>query len=160
MNNKIRDIVRLSVIATMYVILTVINPFSYNMIQIRISEVLIFLCFFKKDYCIALIIGCFISNLFSEFMLYDIIFGTLATALACICIMYSKNIYLSMIYPIIFNSIIIGLELFIFFNTPLFINMVYVAIGESIVILLGVIIFNKLRSNKSFMELIQANQNV
>ena len=65
MNNKIKDIVRLAIVAAMYVLFTVVNPFSYNAIQFRISEILMLLCFFRKDYTIALIIGCFISNFFS-----------------------------------------------------------------------------------------------
>ena len=81
MNSKIRDLVRLSIVAALYVLFTVVNPFSYNAIQFRISEILVLLCFFRKDYSIALIIGCFISNFFSGFVLYDIIFGTIATVL-------------------------------------------------------------------------------
>ena len=118
------------------------------------------LCFFRKDYSIGLILGCFISNLFSDIMIYDIIFGTLATVLACICMMFSKNIYVSIIYPIIFNSIIVGFELYLAFNTPFIMNALYVFIGEAVVMIIGVIIFNKLRKNSHFLELIDANQNI
>lgn len=160
MNSKLRDIVRLSIIASMYVVLTVINPFSYDAIQFRISEILIFLCFFRKDYSIALILGCFISNLFSAFMLYDIIFGTIATVLACICVMNSKNIFIAIIYPIIFNSLLVGLELSLVFNTSFLLNALFVCIGETVVIIIGLIIFYRLSHRKSFMELIKANQNL
>lgn len=157
-NNK--NIVRISIIASMYIVFTIINPFSYNAIQFRISEILMMLCFFRKDYSIGLILGCFISNLFSDIMIYDIIFGTLATVLACICMMFSKNIYVSIIYPIIFNSIIVGFELYLAFNTPFIMNALYVFIGEAVVMIIGVIIFNRLRKNNHFLELIDANQNI
>ena len=160
MKTNIKNIVRISIIASMYIVFTIINPFSYNAIQFRISEILMILCFFRKDYSIGLIIGCFISNLFSEIMIYDIIFGTLATILACICMMFSKNIYVSVIYPIIFNSLIIGFELYLAFNTPFIINAIYVFIGEAVVMIIGLIIFNKLRKNNHFLELIDANQNI
>ena len=160
MNNKIKDIVRLSIIAALYVVLTVLNPFSYNAIQFRISEILVLLCFFRKDYSIALIIGCFISNFFSSFMLYDIVFGTFATILACICVMCSKNIYLSIIYPILFNSIIVGFELSLVTDISFALNALYVGIGEAVVMIVGVIIFSKLRNNNSFLEMIKANQNL
>lgn len=160
MNNKVKDIVRLSIIAALYVVITVINPFSYNAIQFRISEILVLLCFFKKDYSIALIIGCFISNFFSSFMLYDIIFGTIATILACICVMFSKNIYLSIIYPILFNSIIVGYELYLVTDVSFALNALYVGIGETVVMIVGVIIFSRLRLNNSFLEMIKANQNL
>ena len=160
MKTYIKNIVRISIIASMYIVFTIINPFSYNAIQFRISEILMMLCFFRKDYSIGLILGCFISNLFSDIMIYDIIFGTLATVLACICMMFSKNIYVSIIYPIIFNSIIVGFELYLAFNTPFIMNALYVFIGEAVVMIIGVIIFNKLRKNSHFLELIDANQNI
>ena len=160
MNNKIKDIVRLAIVAAMYVLFTVVNPFSYNAIQFRISEILMLLCFFRKDYSIGLILGCFISNLFSEIMLYDIIFGTLATVLACICMMFSKNIYVSVIYPIIFNAIIVGFELYLAFQSPFLLNALYVFIGEATVMIIGVLVFSKLRKNSHFIQLINANQNV
>ena len=160
MNSKIKDIVRISIIASMYIVFTIINPFSYNAIQFRISEILMILCFFRKDYSIGLILGCFISNLFSEIMLYDIIFGTLATVLACICMMFSKNIYVSVIYPIIFNAIIVGFELYLAFQSPFLLNALYVFIGEATVMIIGVLVFSKLRKNSHFIQLINANQNV
>lgn len=160
MNNKIKDIVRLSFVAALYVVMTILWPLSYDAIQFRISEILIFLCFFRKDYSIALILGCFISNLFSDIMLFDIVFGTIATALTCVCVMFSKNIYVTIIYPILFNSVLVGMELFLAFNTPLLVNMAYVAIGEAVVILIGLLIFIKLRKNNHFMDIIGANQNL
>ena len=160
MKTNIKDIARISIIASMYIVFTIINPFSYNAIQFRISEILMILCFFRKDYSIGLILGCLISNLFSEIMLYDIIFGTLATILACICMMFSKNIYISILYPIIFNSLLVGFELYLAFNTPFIMNAIYVFIGETVVMLIGLVIFNKLRKNKHFLELIDANQNI
>ena len=69
-------------------------------------------------------------------------------------------IYISIIYPVLFNSIIVGFELWLAFNTPFLLNALYVFIGEMVVMLIGVIIFNKLRKNKHFIELIDANQNI
>ena len=154
MNSKIKDICRLSLIASMYVILTVVNPFSYDAIQFRISEILMLLCFYRKDYSIALIIGCFISNLFSPLMFYDILFGTLATAISCVFMMYSKNIFIAILYPIIFNSILVGLELYIALDVSFIINAFYVFIGEAVVMIVGSIIFSKLQKSQKFMELI------
>lgn len=160
MNNKIKDLVRLSLIATLYIVLTVLNPFSYDAIQFRISEILLFLCFFRKDYSIALILGCFIANLFSPMMLYDMFFGTLATALTCICIIFSKNMIITIIYPVLFNSILVGFELSLVNNISFILNACYVAIGELVVILIGFIIFKRLRKSSFFLELIKANQNI
>ena len=160
MNNKIKDIVRLSIISALYVVLTVMNPFSYNMIQFRISEILMLLCFFRKDYSFALIVGCFISNLFSEIMLYDIIFGTFATVISCIVINNTKNIYIAGIAPVVFNGLIVGAELSIAFQTPYFLNVFWVSLGEFVVMIIGVLAFLKLKNNTVFMELIKANRNI
>lgn len=159
MNTKIKQITRLSIVCAMYIVLTILNPFSYDTVQFRISEILIFLCFFRKDYAISLILGCFISNLFSPLMIYDIIFGTLATALACICIMFSKKLIIGAIYPIVFNGILVSLELSIAFQTTFWFNAFWVVLGESIVIIIGLLIFIRLKNNKMFLELIDANQN-
>lgn len=160
MNSKIKDIVRLSIISALYVVLTVMNPFSYNMIQFRISEILMLLCFFRKDYSYALIVGCFISNLFSEIMLYDIIFGTFATVISCIVINNTKNIYIAGIAPVVFNGLIVGAELSIAFQTPYFLNVFWVSLGELVVMIIGVLAFLKLKNNTVFMELIKANRNL
>lgn len=160
MNSKIKDLVRLSLITSLYVILTLLNPFSFEAIQFRISEILIFLCFFKKDYSIALILGCFIANIFSPMLLYDTIFGTIATALACLCVMFLKNIIIVLISPVLFNSIFVGLELYLVYNTSFLLNALYVGIGELVVMIIGLIIFLKLRKNSFFLELIKANQNL
>ena len=93
-------------------------------------------------------------------MLYDIIFGTIATILACICVMCSKNIYLSIIYPILFNSIIVGYELSLVTDVSFTLNALYVGIGEAVVMIVGVIIFSRLRKSNSFLEVIKANQNL
>ena len=51
----------------------------------------------------------------------DAVFGTLATFLASLCTYYARNIkfknipFLSMFFPVIFNAVIIGLEINIFF---------------------------------------------
>ena len=39
MNNKIKEIARISIIASLYVLLTIFNPFSYDSVQFRISEI-------------------------------------------------------------------------------------------------------------------------
>ena len=58
MNKKILFIVSQAIIASLYVVLTVIvGPLSYMAIQLRFSEILILLCFYKKDYIAGLSIG-------------------------------------------------------------------------------------------------------
>lgn len=51
MNSKIKQIARLSIVCAMYVVLTIVNPFSYDTVQFRISEILMFLVFFQERLC-------------------------------------------------------------------------------------------------------------
>lgn len=153
MNTKIKEIARISIIASLYVLLTILNPFSYDTVQFRISEILMFLCCFKKEYILGLTIGCFISNFFSSMMLYDIIFGPLATLISAILMYKTKNIFISWIYPVIFNAIIVGLELTLVFNSPYLINLFWVGFGELVVMIIGLIIFLFIRKKDYFKEL-------
>ena len=88
----------------------------------------------------ALTLGCFIANLFSPFGLYDIIFGTLATAAAVFPMFYVKNIWLAALLPVVSNGIIVGFELFLC-GEPLWFSMGSVALGELCVIAAGTLLF-------------------
>lgn len=158
---RIETIVYNSVIATLYVVLTYATlPISYGQIQFRISEFLILLCFFRKDYIGGLVIGCAISNLLSTIGLFDVLFGTLATLLACIFIMFSKHLLLAIIFPVLTNSFIVGFELFWLLKEPFWLSVLFVAIGELTVMIISYIVLLFLRKNKKFYSLIRANQNI
>ncbi|MCX4355530.1 MAG: QueT transporter family protein [Oscillospiraceae bacterium] len=148
---NVKNMTRLALVAAMYAVLTiVIAPLAFGEIQFRFSEVLVLLCFYRKDYAPALIVGCFIANLFSPMGLMDIIFGTLATAAAVIPMYYMKNIYLAALLPIVSNGIIVGTELTIAFGTPIWLNMLSVAFGELVVVgIIGIIVFKLLFETNS-----------
>lgn len=98
--------------------------------------------------------GCLIANIFSGMPL-DMIFGTLATLIAVICVYKSKNLIVASVFPVIVNAVIVGAELKLAYGLPLFLTMAQVAIGEiACVMILGVIIFKALEKNKHFMKLI------
>ena len=153
--DKILWMARLAIVAALYVVLTLISyPFSYGMIQFRISEVLMLLCCYDKRYTYSMVIGCVISNLFS-FNLIDCIFGTLATLLACICMVLIKKKFISSFMPAIFNGVIIGLELYCIIKAPLVLSMVSVAIGELVVVVLfGNLLFYYIEKDNRLMETI------
>ena len=102
---NIKNITLLSLIAALYVVLSlVLAPISFGIVQFRIAEVLVLLCFFKKEFCISLVVGCFITNLFSPFGL-DILFGTLHTLISVIFILYIHFIKKEKINQTIFNKL-------------------------------------------------------
>ena len=149
-----------ALIAATYVVLTVlISPLSYGAIQFRISEILVLFCFFNKRYGIGLTLGCLIANIFSPTASLDVIFGTIATALACLCIMFSKHLIIAIMFPVIFNAFIIGWEL-TFFNEPYWLSVLTVGLGELAVMIVGYIFFTFIRQSRGFLKAIKANQNL
>lgn len=163
MNNEslLRKVVRISIVAALYVALTLALAFmSYGGIQFRVAEILVLLCFFRKDYAISMIIGCAIANAFSTLGIIDVGMGTLATTIAVVGVMFSKKLPIAGIFPVIANAIIVAIELKIVFEEPFWFSVLTVGVGEFTVIVIGVIIFMSLRKNKGFLGLIKANQNL
>ncbi len=151
-----RRLVKLAAVAALYVALTYALGFmSYGSIQFRVAEMLMLLCFYKKDYGISLTLGCFIANIFSPMMIMDMIFGTLATLIAVLLIYISPNLYVASLAPVLSNAIIVGIELTVAFHSPFWLNASEVAAGEFVCVsVLGVIVFKLLEKNGAFMKLI------
>lgn len=149
---------KLAAVAAIYVALTYALGFmSYGNIQFRVAEALMLLCFYRKDYGIALTVGCFIANIFSPMMLMDMAFGTLATVLAVLLIFISPNLYVASLAPVLTNAVVVGLELTVAFKTPFWLNAVEVGFGELVCVsVVGVIVFKLLEKNPAAMKLITA----
>ena len=154
---NVNNMVRIAMVATLYVVLTLsFAPISYAGFQFRISEILVLLCFYDPMYCIALILGCFISNLFAPgVMIFDLIFGTLHTAVSVYCISKcKKNLAFASLFPTIF-SFIVGIGISLAYSLPYFLSTAQVMLGEIVVVLgLGYPLFKTLEKNKGFMKAI------
>lgn len=158
---KIKDITQIAIIAALYVALTVapgLSAFAYGSIQFRVSEILMLLPFYNPKYSWSLILGCFISNIFSGSLgIYDMIFGTSATAIACYLITKVPNrdnmLWLVPIICAVVNGIIVGAELYFVLKIPFWINAFSVAIGELAVVIIGTIVFYILMKNRNFSRL-------
>ncbi|WP_018591054.1 QueT transporter family protein [Terrisporobacter glycolicus] len=157
MTNKNRKIAIVGLIAALYAVITLALGFiSYGQIQFRISEILMFLPLFGKEYIIALTLGCFLANVVGPFGVPDIIFGTLATLLSSILVYYTpkliKNnkytLFIASLWPTIINALIIGWELYKFFGVPFVLGFLQVGFGEFVVItIVGLPVF-KMVNNK------------
>lgn len=121
-------LVQAAVIAALYATLTYAQSFllpgSVTMaVQFRVSEVLTMLALFTPAAIPGLTVGCVLANITSLSALgpYDMIFGSLASLLAALAIYALRNVriksipVLSLLMPAVFNGIIIGLEIEIFF---------------------------------------------
>lgn len=114
---------RSGVIAALYVALTVsFGSLSFfGGLQVRPSEGLCLLPLFYPEAVLALTAGCFISNLFSPFAVFDVTMGVAATLLAAICTrLIGKGIpakkktlplkiALGGFFPVLFNAAIVPL---------------------------------------------------
>lgn len=135
-----------AVIAAIYAVLTYLSGFlglAYGAIQFRLSEVLCVLPILNSWSVSGLAVGCVIGNLASPFGVYDVLFGTLATVIAGIVSFKLKNVkikdipFLSLLSPVLFNALLVGLEVAFLVDTHLFlITFAEVFIGESAVIFL------------------------
>ena len=161
----VKLLTRNAVVAAVYFLLTLISfPISYGLIQVRIAELLVLLCFFNRDYAVGITIGCLLANAFGpgNMGVFDIIFGTLATFLSCIGVSFCKHLLISTFIPVVLNSFTIAaVLLFAGGESHTYFAMVGIlALGEIIAVtILGYLIFISLKKNEKFMSLIDAKKN-
>ncbi len=135
---KSKKLTLAATIAALYVILTGIAKLvglDSGVIQIRFSEALCILPCFTQAAVPGLFIGCLLSNILSGGIVWDVIFGSLATLLGAIgtrC--FRKNRFLATLPPILANTIIIPFVLSYAYGIPGSIPyfMLTVGIGEII----------------------------
>ena len=157
----VRTIASNSMIAALYVVVTLITyPISFLSIQFRFAEILVLLCFFRKDFAFGIVAGTAIVNLASPIGVVDVIFGTLATLIAVLGIMFCKWLAIACLLPVVSNAFIVGFELWKFMGEPFWVSVGFVALGEFVVMVVAYIVYTLLKKRKSFFELIRAKQNV
>lgn len=160
-NLSVRRLVRCAVIAAVYVVVClVLAPFSYGAVQVRVAEALCLLPVFGAEYIVGVTLGCFLANLLGS-TIVDVVFGTLATLLACLVTYKLRDIRVkglaipASLPPVVFNMIIVGaFEITFFFSdgapTAMLavFNAVTVGIGELIsCTILGVALVKLIESN-------------
>ena len=160
-NPSIRKLVRCGVVAAIYVVLCMaLQPLSYGAVQVRVAEALCLLPVFGAEYIVGVTLGCFLANLLGSTVV-DVVFGTLATLLACLVTYKLRDIRVkglaipASLPPVVFNMIIVGaFEITFFFSdgapTAMLavFNAVTVGIGELIsCTILGVALVKLIESN-------------
>ena len=166
----VQGLVRCAAIAAVYVVLClVLAPFSYGAVQVRVAEALCLLPVFGAEYIVGVTLGCFLANLFGSTIL-DVIFGTLATLLACLVTYRLRNVRIkglaipASLPPVLFNAVIVGIEITVFFtdftamSAPVWLlcltNGISVGIGEIIsCTVLGVALVRLIESNAALRRI-------
>lgn len=159
MKNKPLYVAQAGVIAAMYVVLTLIsNAFGLanGAIQVRISEALCILPCFMPAAIPGLFVGCIISNILTGAIVWDIVFGSIATLIGAIGTrMLREKRFLAVLPPIVSNTIIVPFILVYAYNIqgslPLF--MLTVGIGEIISVgVFGEILYKPAKNITSIWE--------
>lgn len=121
---------------------------SFGPIQLRIAEALCILPFFFPGTAWGLFVGCIVANLLSPAGLLDIIFGSLATLLCALCVLWAGKHLVERPWParifvcampVLWNAFIVGALLAYMatpaelFGTTFALYALQVAAGEAIV---------------------------
>lgn len=149
-----KQLVQIALIAAIYAVLTAIfMSVSFTALQLRVSEIMVFLAYFNPLSVIGLTLGCFIANLLmSPAPLLDCVFGTLATLLSVSAISLTAKVFkgskvgmvVASIWPVLFNAVIVGAMLCFAGIVPmeegskvatLMATMGSVGIGEALVVM-------------------------
>ncbi len=170
MSSATKRLVTAALIAALYTGLTYLSSFfglAFGPVQLRLSEALCVLSVFSPSAICGLSMGCLISNIVS-FTPLDMVFGTSATALAALCSYAARSIKIkevpmfSILMPVLFNALIIGAELTLFYSTEkaalttFLLYSLWVALGEAAVcVLLGVPLYAAVGKNRLLSELLK-----
>lgn len=135
-NNKTLFIAQAALIAALYVVLTLLANslgLANYAIQLRFSEALTILPFFTPAAIPGLFLGCLISNLLTGAIVWDIVFGSIATLLGAVgTYLLRRCKWLAPLPPIAANTLIVPFILYFAYRIPGSVPffMLTVGIGE------------------------------
>ena len=159
---KTKTIAVTGVIAALYVAVSLlVAPFAFGAVQFRIAEMFNHLIVFNKKFFWGIVLGVFITNMFSPMAAFDLTFGVahsiITLSLTILATKYVKGdiARMNMITLLFtFTMCIIALELMIAFDLPFFYTWLTVAAGEFVVLAVGIPIIFALNKRLNFKELI------
>ena len=136
-NKTVKWLAKGAMIAAVYVVLTLVfAPISFSAIQVRVAEAMTILPLFTSAAIPGLLVGCVLANLLGGAIVWDVVFGSLATLIgAALGYLLRKNRWLVPIPTILANTAIIPFVLrygYGFTDLPLWLSAVYIFLGEVI----------------------------
>ncbi len=155
---KIKYLAQAGIIAALYVVFTLIANaagLASGVIQVRISEALTVLPFFTPVAIPGLFIGCLLSNILGGCVIWDIIFGSIATllgALGTYAIRKKLPDWCAAIPPILANTLIVPFVLSYAYEVPDSIPFLMLTVGAGEVIscgILGILLLKLLKPRRN-----------
>ena len=138
-----RFLTQSGVIAAVYVILTMLAAslgLASGEIQLRLSEALTILPVFTPAAVPGLFLGCLLSNLLAGGVIWDVVFGSLATLLGAVGTrLLRKNRWLACLPPILSNILIVPPVLTYAYGIPGGIPWLMLTVGVGEVLSCGVL---------------------
>ncbi|MBE6881077.1 MAG: QueT transporter family protein [Ruminococcaceae bacterium] len=153
-NKKALYITQAAMVAAIYVVLTYIvnmTGLANGVVQIRLSEALCILPAFMPAAVPGLFIGCLISNLICGAVIWDVIFGSLATLIGAVItyLLRKKPKWLLPVPAILSNTIVIPILLTYAYGVEdaIWFSAITVFLGEFISCgILGMLLYHSLNS--------------
>ena len=153
-----RFLTQSGVIAAVYVILTMLAAalgLASGEIQLRLSEALTILPVFTPAAVPGLFIGCLLSNILAGGVIWDVVFGSLATLLGAVGTrLLRKNRWLACLPPILSNILIVPLVLTYAYGIPGGIPWLMLTVGVGEVLscgVLGQLVYSALDKHKEHL---------
>ena len=133
-------LVHSAAIAALYVVLTMlVAPIAFGPIQFRFSEALTILPFFTSAAIPGLFVGCLLSNLIGGAIIWDVLFGSLATLLGALgTYLLRRHRKFLCLPPIISNTLIIPFVLRYAYGEAALIPYLMLTIGIGEILSVGV----------------------
>ena len=156
---KTKYITQAAAIAALYVVLTMLANalgLASNAIQVRFSEALTILPFFTNAAVPGLFVGCILSNILCGGIIWDVIFGSIATllgALGTYAIRKKLPDWCACIPPIIANTVIVPFVLAYAYEVPDSIPYLMLTVGAGEVISCGIL-------GTALLKLLKPHRNV
>ena len=123
-----------AIIAALYVVLCMIfQPISFGAVQFRIAEALTIMPLFTPAAIPGLFVGCLLANILGGCIIWDVIFGSIATLIGAIFgYMLRSNRWLVPIPAVLSNTVIIPFVLKYGYGdpTPMPLIFLFLFIGE------------------------------
>ncbi len=160
----IKTLVTNALIAALYIAVSLIGePIMFMNIQFRIPEMFNHLIIFNKKYFFGIVMGVFVTNIFSPLGVYDLIFGLGHSIISLFIILllarYIKNTLALMIAGTMvftFNMFIVAYEIYLVSEMPISFSWMWLttAIGEFTIMAIGIPVMYALNKRLKFNQLV------
>ncbi|MCD7034053.1 QueT transporter family protein [Metabacillus sp. GX 13764] len=158
---RLKTIVTSGILAALYIAFSfALTPLlTFGALQFRLGEMFNHLVVFNKKYFFGIIIGVFITNLFSPLGVYDLVFGLGQSVIAlAITIAVSKFVSSYLVRMLIntavfsVSMILVAWELNLALDLPFFATWLSTALCELAVMLLGIPLVTALNRKLKFKD--------